>query len=316
MMNLNFFWSLTNSWLSVITQNPSSFHSSSSAQFSQLSSNPSPSTSTIYVQHTSRIHASRPAGFGPHFSNPDGELMQLLPIDAVTTSVSATTNQLLPARRGCPPDSTDGAPLTFSTSPHPANWVALVERGTCTFVDKIRYAQQLGASAVIVGDWDQTSEAYSGSGSGMAGPVFYTNLLIGSDKFSFGSGLVTMYAPGDTSDLDIPSVFVARDSYLSLRADWSSLNLHHQVSSNKPDASEDFSSHPTRLPQSLEVIMSQDELWTWSALIFCRPVSSSHLRDELTSTTSPDLCAFLSHQNMLSSVPVTWCLNTGLSSIS
>jgi E3 ubiquitin-protein ligase RNF13 len=32
------------------------------------------------------------------------------------------------------------------------NWIALVERGNCTFIDKVRFMQQSNAKAVIVGD--------------------------------------------------------------------------------------------------------------------------------------------------------------------
>ncbi|KAK0545150.1 hypothetical protein OC845_005236 [Tilletia horrida] len=34
----------------------------------------------------------------------------------------------------------------------PRNWIALVERGTCSFVSKVRVAQALGAFAVVIGD--------------------------------------------------------------------------------------------------------------------------------------------------------------------
>lgn len=238
------------------------------------------STSTIYVQHTSRIHASCPAGFGPHFDNPDGRLMQLLPIESIThhhnqtnhSSLQLQNHHLIEARRGCPPsdllsylskpldltiDHSELSPATHSSVLEPPqDWIALVERGTCTFVDKIRYAQYLGASAVIVGDWEQSPVSFKTS----SGPIFYSNPL-GSDKFGFGTGLVTMYAPGDTSDLEIPSVFVARDSYMSLREDWLELNTLHSPLSSNPIHGQTATGGD--LPQPLEVIMSKDQLWTW-----------------------------------------------------
>ncbi|KAH9821103.1 hypothetical protein DFH28DRAFT_923538 [Melampsora americana] len=252
---------------------------SSSPSTSILTNAPSTtSTSTIYVQHTSRIHASCPAGFGPHFDNPDGRLMKLLPIESITHPNTKTNDSnpplqnknLIEARRGCPPPEL----LTFLSNPldltidhsqllsasqssvlePPHNWIALVERGTCTFVDKIRYAQHLGASAVIVGDWESSPISFKTN----SGPIFYSNPL-GSDKFGFGTGLVTMYAPGDTSDLDIPSVFIARDSYMSLREDWLELNTLRSPS-NPPIHGQSVGHH---LPQALEVIMSKDQLWTW-----------------------------------------------------
>ncbi|KAI9241841.1 hypothetical protein MVEG_06629 [Podila verticillata NRRL 6337] len=71
----------------------------------------------------------------------------------------------------------------------PANmtWVALVERGgDCSFVAKVRNMQASGAAAVIVGDNQR-------------------------------NGLITMYAREDTSDVLIPSVFIAQHHYRELR---------------------------------------------------------------------------------------------------
>ncbi|KAF9390202.1 hypothetical protein CPB97_009769 [Podila verticillata] len=71
----------------------------------------------------------------------------------------------------------------------PANmtWVALVERGgNCSFVAKVRNMQASGAAAVIVGDNQRNS-------------------------------LITMYAREDTSDVLIPSVFIAQHHYRELR---------------------------------------------------------------------------------------------------
>ncbi|KAI9310682.1 hypothetical protein BX666DRAFT_2003789 [Dichotomocladium elegans] len=65
------------------------------------------------------------------------------------------------------------------------NWVALIERGECSFVDKVRAMQASGAIAAVVGD-------------------------------KHYNGWITMYAPGDTSDVHIPSVFVAQHQYQAL----------------------------------------------------------------------------------------------------
>ncbi|GJJ73400.1 hypothetical protein EMPS_05758 [Entomortierella parvispora] len=72
-------------------------------------------------------------------------------------------------------------------APVDLDWVALVERGgDCSFVDKVRNMQASGAKAVIVGDNQR-------------------------------SGLITMYAGEDTSDVLIPSVFIAQHHYRELR---------------------------------------------------------------------------------------------------
>ncbi|KAI9105455.1 hypothetical protein DFS34DRAFT_588783 [Phlyctochytrium arcticum] len=68
-------------------------------------------------------------------------------------------------------------------------WIALVQRGRCAFVDKIRAMQASGAHSVVVGD------------------------------SSPNSGLITMFAAGNTSDVQIPSVFVSWDAFQYLRAE-------------------------------------------------------------------------------------------------
>ncbi|KAI7864199.1 hypothetical protein BDF14DRAFT_1997948 [Spinellus fusiger] len=65
------------------------------------------------------------------------------------------------------------------------NWIALVKRGECSFITKIRSMQESGAIAVVVGDPESST-------------------------------WITMYAPGDTSDIVIPSVFVSKNEYHSL----------------------------------------------------------------------------------------------------
>ncbi|KAI8981772.1 hypothetical protein BDF20DRAFT_818206, partial [Mycotypha africana] len=71
------------------------------------------------------------------------------------------------------------------TLPTVKNWIALVERGQCSFLQKVRAMQESGAIAVVVGD-------------------------------RYFNGWITMYAPGDTSDIHIPSVFVAQHQYKRL----------------------------------------------------------------------------------------------------
>ncbi|TPX31242.1 hypothetical protein SmJEL517_g05383 [Synchytrium microbalum] len=65
-------------------------------------------------------------------------------------------------------------------------WVALVQRGECSFVEKVRSMMRSGAKAVIVGD-NQPGD------------------------------LITMYSQEDTSDVIIPSVFISMSSYRDLR---------------------------------------------------------------------------------------------------
>ncbi|KAG0800872.1 hypothetical protein G6F22_001805 [Rhizopus arrhizus] len=67
-----------------------------------------------------------------------------------------------------------------------ANWIALVKRGSCSVATKVRNMQQSGAVAVAIGDLELKSSWF------------------------------TMYALGDTFDIEIPSIFLARNEYKSL----------------------------------------------------------------------------------------------------
>jgi hypothetical protein len=83
-----------------------------------------------------------------------------------------------------PPAPYTNGCVPFS-QPIPENWIALVERGSCSFLDKVRALQTSGAVAVIIGDRHY-------------------------------NGWVTMYAAGDASDIVIPSVYVAQQQFLAL----------------------------------------------------------------------------------------------------
>ncbi|KAF9435039.1 hypothetical protein BGZ76_006998 [Entomortierella beljakovae] len=102
-----------------------------------------------------------------------------IPSDGITLSlIPIETYDKNQETTACQPVT--GAPINGS-------WVALVERGgDCSFVVKVRNMQASGAKAVIVGD-------------------------------NQNSGLVTMYARDDTSDVLIPSVFITQRHYRELR---------------------------------------------------------------------------------------------------
>lgn len=70
-------------------------------------------------------------------------------------------------------------------------WMALVMRGGCTFVEKVRAAQRFGAKGVVVGGEN-------------------------GEQDSHGDGLVQMYNLGDASDIEIPSTYITHTSYQSL----------------------------------------------------------------------------------------------------
>ncbi|KAL1914672.1 uncharacterized protein VTP21DRAFT_8083 [Calcarisporiella thermophila] len=118
----------------------------------------------IVVLATNDTFLDRIAAFGPRLTD-EGIVARLLPIETLNVSV-----------KGC-------EPLGFQLE---EPWIALVERGECAFIDKVRAMQQSGASAVAVGD-------------------------------NVGNGLITMFATGDTSDVTIPSVFIAKLHYMELK---------------------------------------------------------------------------------------------------
>ncbi|KAK9694505.1 hypothetical protein K7432_013395 [Basidiobolus ranarum] len=122
-------------------------------------------SATLIVLSTNDTYQDRVAAFGPRLTEKgiNGTLVLM--------------ETLAPEHRhGC-----------GTVSPPPiANWIALVERGHCSFIEKVRNMQTSGASAVIVGDTEFDS-------------------------------LVTMYASGDTSDVKIPSVFTPQSQYKQIR---------------------------------------------------------------------------------------------------
>ncbi|KAG2220047.1 hypothetical protein INT45_012223 [Circinella minor] len=118
-------------------------------------------TNHLLKKATNETYIDRVAAFGPRLTE-KGLEGRLLP----------PTNE--EERFGCNP-----------VTPPTENWVALIERGGCSFVDKVRAMQDSGALAAVVGD-------------------------------KHYNGWITMYAPGDTSDVYIPSVFVAQHQYQAL----------------------------------------------------------------------------------------------------
>ncbi|KAI9246923.1 hypothetical protein BDA99DRAFT_526501 [Phascolomyces articulosus] len=115
----------------------------------------------VIVVATNETYIDRVAAFGPRLTE-EGLVGRLLPPSDEEE------------RYGCHP-----------VTPPTENWVALIERGECSFVDKVRAMQESGALAAVVGD-------------------------------KHYNGWITMYAPGDTSDVLIPSVFVAQHQYQAL----------------------------------------------------------------------------------------------------
>jgi len=122
---------------------------------------------TIVVVATNVTYQDRIAAFGPRLTD-EGLFGYIVSVEMIEDD-----NQ-----KGC-------SKLKREVSTK--NWIALVERGQCTFIEKVRNMQASGAIAVVVGDNEK-------------------------------NGLITMYATGDTSDVKIPSVFIAQTEYRALKS--------------------------------------------------------------------------------------------------
>jgi hypothetical protein len=90
--------------------------------------------------------ASRPAAFGLELKEP--LLGYVIPLSSFTVPCTDNASFVDPSPNlGCPPLCVNGP-----HEPEPGDtWIALVQRGECEFVSKVRAAQQLGANAVVVG---------------------------------------------------------------------------------------------------------------------------------------------------------------------
>ncbi|KAJ8324224.1 hypothetical protein QVD99_008552 [Batrachochytrium dendrobatidis] len=140
-----------------------------------------PVSASVSLPLTNTSYPDRGAAFGS-LIGPTGLVGILIPVNAIDSKHS---------RSGCKPISFESVPpltqaqLSFNLHSS-AHWIALVERGECSFADKVRAMQQSGASAVIIGD------------------------------NSFFGDLITMYSQGNVSDIVVPSVFISKPSYLAI----------------------------------------------------------------------------------------------------
>lgn len=201
---------------------------------------------------------TRGAAFGPRITSDDGLAGSLLPVSDFYYSHDHLT--VLDDNYGCPYKDGPGwrdedfeqgdddeeqyflpaqkMILKDKVKP-PKNWIALVERGgNCSFASKVRVAQALGASAAVVG-----------GGRGDTG---------------LSARLVTMYAPGDTSDIHIPSTFIARPSYEDL------IRLINEIGQDNQEGCVTGEKHRKgceRREEGLDVVLGRDDImWEWPLL--------------------------------------------------
>lgn len=135
-----------------------------------------PASATIKVASTNHTFTARPAAFGP---------------------VVAVSGEIFIANTGCSGDSKNSDMIDTSGA---KGKVVVIKRGGCGFLEKVAWVQKIGGVAAVVGDTlSSTTE---------------------DGKHNYGgdvrdaSRLVTMYAKGDTSSIEMPSFFVTHDTYL------------------------------------------------------------------------------------------------------
>ena len=166
----------------------------------------------ILIPSAHQSYFTRPAAFGLRRVEDEGLWGTLVPIQAFLE----TNNNY-----GCIPEasgvhlankvhwekSIEQAVLGKRKKKHPpSDWVALMERGVCSFEQKVRLAQSMGARAVVVGDYKEQDHEDD--------PM---NIRVWDDISQQDASMpLVMFPDGDASDISIPSCFVIRSSYLEL----------------------------------------------------------------------------------------------------
>ncbi|KAJ6538463.1 hypothetical protein DFH09DRAFT_991748 [Mycena vulgaris] len=152
--------------------------------------------STVSVVDRSPVLSfpSRPAAFGAEINDPI--LGYVIPLSSFTVPCASNTS-LLPSNTGCPRLCISG-----EHQPDPTEtWIALVQRGGCEFVKKVREAQRLGARAVVVGGENP--------------------------ELGYPDALVNMFSPEDASDIKIPSTYIKYSDYIHLSSLIAASNTSH-----------------------------------------------------------------------------------------
>ncbi|KAK2459694.1 hypothetical protein APHAL10511_008339 [Amanita phalloides] len=139
---------------------------------------------------------SRPAAFGAEINEPI--LGYVIPVSSFTVPCPADDSDAFPSGRnnGCPP-------LCLTAPSYPTEtWIALVQRGQCEFVRKVREAQRMGAKAVVVGGEDPAISGYPDT-------------------------LVNMFSPEDSSDIRIAATYIKFSDYMQLWQHIEASNTSH-----------------------------------------------------------------------------------------
>jgi hypothetical protein len=96
---------------------------------------------------------ARPASFGGELQRP--LLGYVIPLSSFTVPCPNAT-ETPKGNWGCSPLCQSGRRMPSPSEP----WIALVQRGHCSFADKAREAERLGAKAIVVGGDDPVTTGH------------------------------------------------------------------------------------------------------------------------------------------------------------
>ncbi|RDB14654.1 putative RING finger protein C57A7.09 [Hypsizygus marmoreus] len=152
--------------------------------------------STVSVVDRSPVVSfpSRPAAFGAEIHDPI--LGYVIPLSSFTQPCVGNDSLFPEENSGCPDLCISGPNKPTET------WIALVQRGKCEFVKKVREAQRLGARAVVVGGDNPDISGYPDT-------------------------LVNMYSPEDSSDVKIAATYIKYSDYVRLSTMIETSNTSH-----------------------------------------------------------------------------------------
>lgn len=108
-----------------------------------------PVSAVIEVLRSGELFPARTAEFGPRIKI-DGITGILLPIELLAENGS---------KNGC---EALKIPPTLKVNSEDVPWIALLERGSCTFLQKVKAMQESGASAVVIGGTTNTNPRTGG----------------------------------------------------------------------------------------------------------------------------------------------------------
>ena len=132
------------------------------------------------------------------------------------TAPLVTTNDIVLDPTGDPGSGTSGCEEADWGGQDLTGKIALVERGTCAFVDKINLAKELGAAAVLVfndGYADRTEPIQIGAPPFIGIPVAMTSYAVGSELYTaLQSGAVNVTFSVETTTEEVPQYNLIADS--------------------------------------------------------------------------------------------------------